>query len=84
MTDIALPAGFTPVAEALPEEDRPVLAIRRSGYISAGFEVVTACHQPTYRPRLPWRDLSGDSVMDDGADILGWRYADEWLLPTGR
>lgn len=82
MSDIQLPAGFTPIDESLPTEDRAVLAIRKSGYISAGFEVVTARYQPTYRPRLPWRDLSGDSVMDDGTDILGWRYADEWLLPS--
>lgn len=84
MNDIQLPAGFTPVAEGVPTEDRPVLAIRKSGYISATFEVVTARHQPTYRPRDPWRDLSGDSITDDGTEVLGWRYADEWLLATSR
>lgn len=82
MSDIQLPAGFTPVDQDLPTEDRPVLAIRRSGYISATFEVVTARYQPTYRPRMPWRDLSGDCITDDGTEVLGWRYADEWLLPV--
>lgn len=84
MTDIALPAGFTPVTEAVPENDRPVLAIRRSGYISATFEVMTARYMITYRPKSPWRDISNDAVGDSGEQILGWRYADDLLLPTGR
>ena len=84
MSDVTLPAGFTSVDDALPTEDRPVLAIRKSGYITATFEVLTARHQPTHRPRAPWRDLSNDCVTESGGEVLGWRYADEWLLPTAR
>jgi len=84
MSDIQLPAGFTPVDEAKPTEDRPVVGIRRAQTISAAFEVVTARYQPGYRPKAPWRDLGGDCVTDSGAELLGWRYADEWLQPTGR
>lgn len=76
---IALPEGFTPVTNALPKEDRPVLAIRESHYVSAKFELVTARYQPTYRPLAPWRDIGGDAITDRGAEVLGWRYADEWL-----
>lgn len=83
MNDLKLPEGFTPVDQALPDEDRPVLAIRKAGYISAKFEVITARYQPTYRPLSPWRDISNDSVTDSGSEVLGWRYADEWLQFVG-
>jgi hypothetical protein len=74
-----LPAGFTPVTEAVPLHDRPVLAIRRSGYMSAAFEVITARYMLDYRPRSPWRMLSMDAVGDSGEAILGWKPADEVL-----
>lgn len=82
MADIQLPTGFTPVTESLPTNDRPVLAIRRSGYITAKFEVITARYQPQHRPRAPWQDISGDAVTETGEDVLGWRTADEWLSPA--
>lgn len=81
---IKLPEGFTIVEDQLPVEDRPVLAIRLAAHTSATFEVMTARYQPGYRPHSPWRDLGNDAVTDSGKEILGWRYADEWLLPTGR
>lgn len=77
-----LPPGFTSVLDALPDDDKPVLAVRLSGYICATFELLTARHMPTYRPRSPWRDISGDAVSDSGSDILGWMPAHEWLLPA--
>lgn len=77
-----LPPGFTSVLDELPEDDKPVLAVRLSGYICATFELLTARHMPTYRPRSPWRDISGDAVSDSGSDILGWMPAHEWLLPA--
>jgi len=74
-----LPEGFTPVTADTPANDRPVIAIRRSGYTCSDFEILTARHMPDYRPHSPWRDLSGDAVGDTGNQILGWRYADELL-----
>lgn len=79
---IQLPDGFASVDDKLPVEDRPVLAIRLACTTSAAFEVMTARYQPGYRPRSPWRDLGNDAVTDSGNVILGWRYADEWLLPS--
>ena len=84
MSDIQLPAGFTPVTEGVPSNDRPVLAIRRSGYITAVFEVMTARYRIDSRPNSPWRDLGNDSVHDSGEEILGWQYADEMLQPKAR
>lgn len=78
-TAIALPAGFTPLAQGLPTSDKPVLAIRRSGYGSCKLEVLTARYMIDYRPRSPWRSLGNDSVHDDGEPILGWKQADELL-----
>ncbi|PJG49639.1 hypothetical protein CAF53_02475 [Sphingobium sp. LB126] len=77
-----LPAGFTSVLSALPENDEPVLAIRSSGYVCATFELLTARYMPDYRPRSPWRDISGDAVSDSGSDILAWRPARDWLMPN--
>lgn len=77
----ALPEGFIPVTERQPETEAPVLAIRRSGYVCCDFDVLTARYQPNYRPKSPWRDISGDSVRDSGEPILGWRWANEWLRP---
>jgi len=77
-----IPAGFMSVLTALPENSEPVLAIRRSGYICATFELLTARYMPDYRPRSLWRDISGDAVSDSGSDILGWQPAREWLVPT--
>lgn len=76
---IQIPEGFIPVDQAVPSHDRPVLAIRRSGYVSANFEILTARFMPDYRPLSPWRDISNDSVHDSGGEILGWREADDWL-----
>lgn len=76
---LTLPEGFTPIAEALPKEGHPVLAIRRSGVISTKFEVISARYMPIYRPLSPWRDICNDAVTDSGAEVLGWRYADDWL-----
>ncbi|AXK43826.1 hypothetical protein [Erythrobacter aureus] len=80
---IALPEGYTSVEDALPKDDHPVLAIRESGYLSCEFEIITAMYRPDYRPKSPWRDITGDSVNDTGSGILGWAYADELLKPTG-
>ena len=44
--------------------------------------LMTACYMPTYRPRSPWRDISGDAIGDSGSDILGWQLAAEWIRPT--
>lgn len=77
-----LPSGFVSVLAALPKEDRPVLAIRLSGYIGSTFELLTALYMPTYRPKSPWRDISHDAVGDSGSDILGWQYADDWIKPA--
>ena len=82
MTLHPIPSGFVSVLTASPPENQPVLAIRLSGYICATFEVMTARHMPTHRPRSPWRDLSGDAVSDSGSDILGWRGAADWLTPA--
>jgi hypothetical protein len=76
-----IPSGFISVFAALPPENRPVLAIRLSGYTCSTFELLTACHMPTYRPRSPWRDISNDSVTDSGSDIIGWRDAADWIGP---
>ena len=75
----SLPDGFTPITTALPTDDKPVVALRKSSYSGAKFEVITARYMPAYRPLSPWRDLSLDSVHDDGEPILGWREAPEWL-----
>ncbi len=80
---IALPEGYTSVEDSLPENDRPVLAIRESDYITCEFEVLTARYMPDYRPHSPWRDIGNDAVSDSGREILGWAYADELLKPTG-
>jgi len=77
-----VPAGFVSVFTALPRENQPVLAIRLSGYTCATYELLTARHMPTYRPRSPWRDISADAVGDSGSDIIGWRDAAEWIAPT--
>lgn len=62
-----------------PQDDKPVLAIRLSGYTSAKYELVTARYQPDFRPLDPWRDLGGDSIRDSGGPILGWKNAMRWL-----
>lgn len=77
----ALPDGFVPVTEKLPESEAPVLAIRRSGYVPCDYELLTARHQPDYRPTSPWRTLSGNSVHDSGEPILGWRWENATLRP---
>ncbi|MDF0543860.1 hypothetical protein PX699_16020 [Sphingobium sp. H39-3-25] len=76
-----IPSGFISVFGALPRENQPVLAIRLSGYTCATFELITARHMPTYRPRSPWRDISGDAVSDSGSDIIGWCEAADWIRP---
>ncbi|WP_454887335.1 hypothetical protein [Sphingomonas oryzagri] len=77
-----LPTGFLSILSALPQEDRPVLAIRLSGYSSSIFELLTARYMPTHRPRSPWRDVSGDAISDSGDDILGWTPAEDWIRPV--
>lgn len=77
-----VPSGFVSVLSALPADDRPVLAIRLSGYVCATFELLTARYMPDDRPKLPWRDISDESVGGSGSDILGWRYAEDWIKPT--
>lgn len=79
-----IPAGFISVFTGLPNENQPVLAIRLSGYLCATFELLTARYMPTYRPRSPWRDISGDAVYDSGSDILGWMPASDWIRPSPR
>jgi len=77
-----LPSSFVSVLTAFPKEDRPVLAIRLSGYTCATFELLTVRYMLTYRPKSPWRDISNDAVGDSGSDILGWRYVDDWIKPA--
>jgi len=77
-----VPSGFMSVFTGLPDDDRPVLAIRLSGYICSTFEVLTARYVPAYRPRSPWRDISDEAVGDSGSDILGWAPAREWIRPA--
>lgn len=48
-----IPPDFTSVIGALHRENQPVLAIRLSGYTCSTFELMTARHMPTYRPRSP-------------------------------
>lgn len=81
---IALPEGFISVEAGLPDHDRPVLAIRKSGYITCQFEILTARYMLTYRPNSPWRDISNDAVSDTGDQILGWREMPEWFDPEQR
>ena len=76
-----VPAGFISVFTGLPPENQPVLAIRLSGYTCSTFELLTARHMPTYRPRSPWRDISADAVSDSGSDIIGWQPAADWIRP---
>lgn len=77
-----IPSGFISVFSALPPENRPILAIRLSGYSCATFEIITARYMPAYRPRSPWRDISNDAVTDSGSDIIGWRPATDWIRPV--
>lgn len=77
-----IPPGFLSVFTGLPDDDRPVLAIRLSGYICSTFELLTARYMPVYRPRSPWRDISGEAVGDSGSDILGWAPARDWIRPA--
>jgi hypothetical protein len=77
-----LPSGFVSVLTSVPRNDRPVLAIRLSGYVCSKFELMTARYIPAYRPLSPWRDISNEAVGDSGGDILGWRYADDWIEPS--
>ncbi|GGD81863.1 hypothetical protein [Croceicoccus mobilis] len=75
----------TNINDAVPENDRPVLAIRPSSYNCCAIEVITARYMPAYRPNSPWRDISGDAISDSGSDkILAWAYADNILLPNTR
>ena len=75
----ANPQGFTLATDALPCSDRPVLALRRSGYTCAEFEVLTARYMPNYRPQNPWQTIGCDAVTDSGEPVLAWRSADELL-----
>ena len=77
-----VPSGFISVFAALPPENQPVLAVRISGYTCSTFELITGRYMPTYRPRSPWRDISGDAVSDSGSDIIGWRSAVDWIKPS--
>lgn len=76
-----IPPEFTPVTTALPPNDKPVLAIRESAYISVRLEVLTARYMPDYRPLSPWRDIGNDAITDSGETILGWMAKPDWLNP---
>lgn len=80
--DIELPEGFIPVTERCPDHNRPVLAIRKSGYFCATLEVITARYMLDYRPNSPWRMICNDAVGDTGEQILGWREAPDWFGPA--
>jgi hypothetical protein len=81
-TSLGLPSQFLPPAQALPSSDRPVLALRPSSYNCCQYEVITARYMPDYRPRSPWRDISGDAIGDSGSDqVIVWCYADAILSP---
>lgn len=67
-----LPAGFTPVSEGFPKQDKPVLGIRESTTGAAKFEIMTVRYMPNYRPLNPWQTLGNDAVTDSGNPILGW------------
>lgn len=82
-TQSSLPVPFLPATQCLPSSDRPVLVLRPSSYNCCEFEVVTARYMPDYRPRSPWRDISGDAISDSGSgDVVAWCYADAILSPT--
>ncbi|MFB9060496.1 hypothetical protein ACFFV9_11360 [Sphingobium indicum] len=76
-----IPADFIPVLKKLPHDESPVLAIRRSVYAHATFELLTARYLPDHRPNEPWRDIAGEPVSDSGNDILGWMPARDWIRP---
>jgi hypothetical protein len=78
---MALPTPFISVEDMLPPQNKPVLAIRRSGYVTTEYEVITAKHMPEYRPLNPWQTIGNDSVTDSGEEVLGWAEMDAWLLP---
>lgn len=79
-----LPADFTSVLFALPDTERPVLAIRHCGLPGTTFELLTARCIRTGRPHPRWHDISNESVGREGRDILGWRRADDWITPRSR
>lgn len=82
---LSLTTQFLPSKQALPSSDRPVLALRPSSYSCCQYEVITVRYMPDYRPKSPWRDISGDAISDSGSDqILGWCYADDILAPASR
>jgi hypothetical protein len=68
-------------ADFPPPENRPVLGIRKSSYISSEYEVLTVRYMPTYRPRSPWRHIDGNAVSVNGNPILGWMDVPYWLQP---
>lgn len=74
----AIPEGFVLATSAVPLSRAPVLAIRRSATSDIMFEVLTVRYDAERR-RNHWRTLTGNSVTDDGHDVLAWRIAPELL-----
>lgn len=65
-------------ADFPPQDGYPVLCIRRSSSIHSKYELLTARYVPDYS-MAKWRDLDGNSVLDSGYPILGWKQARRWL-----
>lgn len=56
-----------------------VLIARKSGYITAEWEIMSAVYDPEYRPRNPWLTIGGDGISDSGDKPAFWCYADDLL-----
>lgn len=74
--------GFTRVDDALPGIFRPVLGLRRSADSASRYEIVTCHVTKSQSPLYRWRCHGNDAVLAPGFNILAWRYADDWLMPT--
>lgn len=77
-----IPEGFTNVECDLPKKYRQVLGLRLSGYKSSRYEIITCYLADSAFPENRWRYHGNDLVIESGADIIGWRYADDWLMPV--
>lgn len=67
-------------ADYPPIDDKPVLAIRESGYIHCKYELITVRY---VKDRIdPWRTIDGESVKHSGKPVLGWRNAIRWIQPA--
>jgi hypothetical protein len=66
-------------ADFPPTDNRPVLAIRQSSSNKCNYELITAVYDPEFRPLDPWVDINGNSILDSGHRVMGWKNAFRWL-----